>query len=330
MEEEPDQALSERIETFHVVHRRVPLRGASYPLYVWGAVAAYRRLLANGFRPDVIHAHVYGAGVPAALIAARSRIPFVLTEHFSGVAQRSLSRVEARKARYAYTHAARVLPVSRFLQEAIADYCVDASFDVVPNAVDTSLFFPADTASRSDRAVHRLLFVGNLEPHEYKGFPTLLQSLARLQNRRKTWRLEVVGDGPERLRYEESAGDLGLQGLLTFHGAKSKATVAQMMREADLLVLPSRAETFGSAVAEALVSGVPVVATTVGGIPELVQDSNGRLVSPGDPTALADALDTTLERLDSFDRSAISAAARDRFGLEAVGARLSEIYGAVL
>ena len=78
------------------------------------------------------------------MVARRNGIPLVVTEHFSGLAQRSLSRVEVRKARYAYTHAARVLPVSRFLQEAIRAYGIDVPFEVVPNAVDTSVFFPAE------------------------------------------------------------------------------------------------------------------------------------------------------------------------------------------
>ena len=84
MEEELDPSLSEGIEAHHVFHRQPPVRGAAYALYLWSAMGAYRRLRENGFRPDVIHAHVYGAGVPAALVAGRSGIPFLLTEQFTG------------------------------------------------------------------------------------------------------------------------------------------------------------------------------------------------------------------------------------------------------
>jgi glycosyltransferase involved in cell wall biosynthesis len=329
MQEEADQALSEGIEAFHVVHRRVPLRGASYPLYLWAAVAAYRRLLAKGFRPDIIHAHVYGAGVPAALIATRSRLPFVLTEHFSGIAQRSLSRTEIRKARYAYKRAARLLPVSRFLREAIRSYGVEGAFEVVPNAVDTSFFYPRDAERSKTAGPCRMLFVGNLEPSHEKGFPTLVEALAKLHPLRQTWHLDVIGDGAARAGYEVSAAARGLDERMTFHGSQPKTAVAELMRTADLLVLPSRVETFGAVVAEALACGVPVVATATGGIPEVLQESDGRLVPPDDPAALADAVHDTLEHLDRFDPRAISAAARDRYSLEAVGDRLSEIYEAV-
>jgi glycosyltransferase involved in cell wall biosynthesis len=329
MEEEIDPVLSEGIETHHVFHRRMGVRGVSYPLYLWSAAAAYRRLRSGGFRPDVIHAHVYGAGVPAALVARRSRIPFVLTEHFSGVALRSLGRVESRKARYAYNRASRILPVSRFLQEAIASYGIDRPFEVVPNVVDDSVFFPPDgTAPTGTR--RRLLFVGNLDPTHVKGFPTLLRALLILRERRRDWRLDVVGDGPERMLYERSATELGLDEHLAFRGSLPKDAVAQAMRDADLLVLPSRLETFGAVVAEALVSGLPVVSTSVGGITELLDLGSGRIVPPDEPVALAAALHSTLEDLHTFDREAIATAARDLYSVGVVGERLSRIYSSVL
>jgi glycosyltransferase involved in cell wall biosynthesis len=330
MEEELDPSLSEGIEAHHVFHRRSRVPGASYGLYLWSAIGAYRRLRANGFRPDVIHAHVYGAGVPAAVIGARSGVPVVLTEHFSGVAQRSLSRVEGRKARYAYNHAARVLPVSRFLEEAVRSYGVDASFEIVPNVVDASLFFPPDVECREAKAASRLLFVGSLEPQQYKGFPTLLRALEHLSGRRRDWQLDVIGDGPERSPYEAAAAALGLRDSVMFHGPQPKTVVAKMMRAADLLVQPSRMETFGTVIVEGLASGLPVVATMAGAIPELVDVYDGKLVPPDDPVALATALDETLEELDAFDRRAIADAARARYSAAAVGKQLSRIYDAVV
>lgn len=326
--EELDPVLSEKIETYHVIHRRLGVRGASYPLYLASAVAACRRLRDGGFRPDLIHAHVYGAAVPGAVVASWSRIPLVITEHFSGIAQRSIGYAEVRKARFAYERASRILPVSRFLEEAIRSYGVDRPFEVVPNAVDTSVFFPRNEETRAE--AKRLLFVGNLEPMQLKGFPTLLNALARLQRRRRDWQLDVIGGGPERIRHEESAIALGLGEHVTFHGSRPKPVIAQRMRDADVLVLPSVMETFGAVLAEALVSGLPVVSTTVGGIPELVDERSGRLVPPDDPVALAAALDGTLESLDTFDREAIAVAARDRYSVEVVGEQLGRIYHSVL
>lgn len=330
MEEELDPSLSEGIEAHHVFHRQSPVPGTSYALYLWSASGAFRRLGENGFRPDVIHAHVYGAGVPAAVVAGRSGIPFVLTEQFTGFPRRTLSSLEVRKARYAYNRAARALPVSRHLQEAIRSYGIDVPFEVVPNVVDTSLFFPPDGERRADGGTRRLLFVGNLESSQHKGFPTLLQALTRLRERSDEWRLDVVGDGPERVAYEKSAAELGLRDQVTFHGSQPKPVIARMMRAADLFVLPSRFDNLPCVVVEALASGLPVVSTTVGGIPELVDDESGRLVPPDDPSALADALEYMLGALETFDRRAIGEAARDRYSLEVVGEQLSGIYEASL
>lgn len=322
--------MSERIEAHHVFHRRSRVPGASYALYLWSAIGAYRRLRANGFRPDVIHAHVYGAGVPAAAIGARSGAPVVLTEQFTGFPRRSLSRVEALKARYAYKRAARALPVSRHLRAAIRSYGIDTTFEVVPNVVDTSLFFPPDTERREDGVARRLLFVGNLEPLQHKGFPTLLRALVHLRERSRNWRLDVIGDGPERAAYAASATELGLQDHVAFHGSQPKPVIAQMMRAADLFVLPSRFDNLPCVVVEALASGLPVVSTTVGGIPELVDNRNGRLVPPDDPASLTDCLHEMLENLEMFDRRSISAAAREHYSYQVVGEQLSRIYEAVL
>jgi glycosyltransferase involved in cell wall biosynthesis len=330
MEEELDSSLSEGIEAHHVFHRQPPVRGASYGLYLWSAIGAYRRLRENGFRPDVIHAHVYGAGVPAAVVAGRSGIPFLLTEQFTGFPRRTLSGLEVRKARFAYNRTARALPVSRHLREAIRSYGIDVPFEVVPNVVDTSLFFPPETGRTGEGATRRLLFVGNLEPSQHKGFPTLLQALTRLREGMLDWQLDVVGDGPERLPYEKSVAELGLREQVTFHGSQPKSVIAEMMRAADLFVLPSRFDNLPCVVVEALASGLPVVSTTVGGIPELVDDERGRLVPPDDPPALADALQYMLENLEAFDRRAIGDAARDSYSLEVVGEQLSGIYDSVL
>jgi glycosyltransferase involved in cell wall biosynthesis len=328
MEEELDPELREGIPAYHVFHRLLRLRGASYPLYLCSAIKAFRRLRADGFEPDVIHAHIYDAGVPAVMIGKRNGIPVVVTEQFTGFPRRTLSRAAARKARYAYRNADRALPVSMHLQRAIEAYGIEAKFEIVPNVVDTSLFFTAPrTAKKNDEK--RMIFVGNLEPSQHKGYPTLLKALTLLGRRRSDWRLDVIGEGPERLEYQRRTEAAGLPGPVVFHGAKPKREISEMMRGSDLFVLPSRFDNLPCVVVEALASGLPVVSTTVGGIPEMVYDDAGILVPPDDPSALADALDSVLSNLNSYDRDAIAGAARGRYSLEAVGAQLQGIYDSV-
>lgn len=328
MEKELDPELSEGIPAYHVHHRAMRLRGMSYPLYLWSVLKAFRRLRAEGFEPDVIHAHVYDAGVPAVMIGKRNGIPVVITEQFTGFPRRTLNRAAVRKARYAYRNADRALPVSKHLQRAIEAYGIEAKFEIVPNVADTTMFFTAKrTLKKNDEK--RMIFVGNLEPSQHKGYPTLLEALTLLGKRRSDWRLDVIGEGPERLEYQRRTEAAGLSGLVVFHGTKPKREISEMMRGSDLFVLPSRFDNLPCVVVEALASGLPVVSTTVGGIPEMVRDGAGILVPPDDPSALADALDSVLSNLNSYDRDAIAADARSRYSLEAVGAQLQGIYDSV-
>ncbi len=142
----------------------------------------------------------------------------------------------------------------------------------------------------------RLLFVGLLD--EVKGVQVLLRAFARVHAAHPGARLDIVGDGPRRGEYEALASELGVAAAVRFHGALTRDAIAPMMREADLLVLPSRTETFGIVVVEALACGLPVVATRVGALPELVDSAAGVLVDPADPVALADGIAAALAGLN--------------------------------
>jgi glycosyltransferase involved in cell wall biosynthesis len=106
------------------------------------------------FRPDIVHAHVYSAGRPAALIAGWRRIPLVLTEHNSAFPRRLLTPRQVRMARRALSSAALVMPVSRALQRGIEDYGIRASFQIVPNVVDSSVFHPVDVDDATSVGAH--------------------------------------------------------------------------------------------------------------------------------------------------------------------------------
>jgi glycosyltransferase involved in cell wall biosynthesis len=131
--------------------------------------------------------------------------------------------------------------------------------------------------------------------HEHKGQDVLLRAFKELGDFHSGLELDLVGDGPFRGELEALASELGIRERVNFRGRVSRETALEFMRGARAVCLPSRRETFGLVVAEAMLLGVPVVATTVGGIPEIVRhEIDGLLVPPDDPRRLGEALQRVL------------------------------------
>ncbi len=319
---EEDPKWTNGIPTYRLYYRGLPWFGDRGAISLtWSAFWGMRRLIQQIGRPDVIHAHVCTGGLPAVMIGKLYGIPTVISEHWTAFPKRSLSMFQRVRAKIAFGLCDLVLPVSQALKRAIENYGMHPAFRVVPNTVNTELFAPTERRERRD-SCFRLLFVGGLVDN--KGLPWLFEALTQLQG--WDWRLDVVGDGPNRSCCERLVARLGLASKVVFHGARSKEQVADYFHNADLFVLPSLVETFSVVTIEAMVCGVPALVTRSGGPEELVSEETGMVVPPRDATALAAALDTMLERLETYDRQAIAASARERFGYEAVGAALTDAY----
>jgi len=316
------EMVEEGIRTLRISYFPSPLRPLNYLFYLWGILRISSRLLHTGFKPEVIHAHIFSAGVPAVILGRLCGIPVVITEHWHGFPQKKLNLMETLTAKMAMNHAHWILPVSRCLQKGIEAYGIKGRFEIVPNIVDTALFYPAGKEQKHNNQ-KKLLFVGSLSP--IKGLPFLFQALAKLQKVEHNWQLDIVGDGPGRREYEHLAATLGLTGKVTFYGLKCKLEVGEFMRRADLLILPSIWENLPCVIIEAMASGLPIISTCTGGIPEIVDQHIGVLVPPCDPDKLSEALLGMIESLGRFDHAAISKKA-DRYRPEAVGRLIHSVY----
>ena len=136
----------------------------------------------------------------------------MISEHASDFVRRRLPPWQVPKARFAFSRAARVLPVSATLQGAIERYGIRARFTVVPNVVDTETFTLPESPRPAD-GIRRLLAVGSLTP--IKGYDRLLRALALLRHTRDDWRLSVAGEGPEHEALAALTGELGLADRVT-------------------------------------------------------------------------------------------------------------------
>ncbi|MFN8668503.1 MAG: glycosyltransferase [Gemmatimonadaceae bacterium] len=239
---------------------------------------------ADAARPEVVHVHGSRLGQWWVLQWATARgIPTVYTEHVTldewGGPRDAASVAVVRE------HAGVIACVSERSRDSLhATLGDDVPVAVVRHVVEDA--GPVRTPA-CDGPLH-LLCAARLKP--YKGIDVLLHAVARARGAGADLQLTIAGDGPERQRLGELAYALGLRDI-HFMGAVAPAWVSTLMRDADVVVLPSRGEGLPVALVEAMACGRAVVATRSGGNAEVVRDGEtGLLVDPERPDQLADAL----------------------------------------
>jgi glycosyltransferase involved in cell wall biosynthesis len=315
----PAQEWHEGIALSHPRYLAVPgLHWLSGLTYFLGVRRTLRELRARrGW--FVLHAHcAYPDAVGAALAARSAGVPLVVTVHGSDINVSAGQALLRPQIRWALRTAARVVAVSRALHErvaALAGLPAERLACIPCSGYSPELFRPLPAGARAAlrerlgmAAGERVaVFVGHLFP--VKAVDVLLRAWAlraRACAPGATGRLVLIGEGSERERLERLAREEGIASIVSFAGPLPQRVVADWIAAADLLCLSSHSEGSPNVVVEALASGVPVVATRVGGVPDLVGDGvNGLLVPPADPAALARAIDAALTR--AWDPAAIAA-----------------------
>jgi glycosyltransferase involved in cell wall biosynthesis len=227
-------------------------------------------------------------GLPGAALAS---VPVRIGSRRGLIEAPALQRVQ----RIAYTTAHRVVANSQAAEKRLRFEGVPPhKIEVIHNGVDPAAFAPREYSQRP----RRIAIVACLR--EEKRIDVLIAAAPRVLARYPDAEFWVVGDGTCRDQLMSLARTAGVFPRFRFFGHRED--VPALLAEADLFVLPSRSEAFPNAVTEAMAAGLPVVATDVGGIPELVVDGlTGRLVPPGDAVALGRAL---LDMLDEPTRAA--------------------------
>jgi len=305
--------------------------------------ATVRLLGASGYRPrdilraarllkeiaaDIVHSHGHFAGVLGRGAAWWSGIPVAV--HHLHTIDTTLRKKHLRLERFLARLSERVLCCSAAVEtHATHDLQIPGRLlTVVPNGID-----PPPRASREDAlellgrpAAPIVGCVGGLAPH--KGQAVLLRAIGRLPGGGPGPTLVFVGEGPDRPGLEAEASVLGGGARILFTGERADAR--HLLPAFDVAVVPSiEREGFGLAALEAMDAGVPVVASRVGGLPEVVQDGRtGLLVPPGDPAALAAAIARLLARPQ--ERGELGAEGRrrveSRFRAAPMARRIEEVY----
>ncbi len=303
--------------------------GALCLLARYTSLAARTKIAALFHRDfDVIVAHfLYPTAWLARIASMLSGRPYVVVAHGLDVASVQRRGLLARMSLAATRRASLVVVVSRALETHVRselDLPESVPTVVINMGVDRVVFNPAaDDGARSSLGwadgERVALFAGNLI--ERKGVDVLVDAFARLRAEGTCDRLVIAGAGPQRDPLGERASVLGVSQAVEFEGPVEAGRLAHLMAAVDVFVLPSRAEPLGVVLLEAMACGTPVVASRVGGIPEIVGDRCGVLVEPDDAEALAAGIATVLSRgKEQYSDACLEAAAAN--DLNANAARL--------
>ncbi len=283
------------------------------------------------YRIQIIHTNSYVPGNYARLAAALLRVP-VIIDHWHGFTRFN------RKRRCICRWLGRVTDLSLTVSRGVRDYLIaqcaldPAKLRVVPNGVDLARLRPRRPRTEVRRELGlasepRVVGLVARLDHWGKGHKEFFTALSTLKDRYPIEAL-IIGGGRREGEMRQLAAEMGLAGRVYFLGPRDD--VPDLLAALDIFVLPSHSEGVSLALLEAMAAGLPVIATAVGGLPEVVTDGeNGLLIPPQDPEALAQALARLLADPDLAKKLGESARRHvvANFSLERLGREINEIYG---
>ncbi len=278
--------------------------------------------------PKLLHAYiVIRGGVAAWILSKKWKVPFVLTENWTIYYPEDPGYVKKRNFLFGLTvkevfkNVKRFLPVSNDLKKQVEQLFGAVPAIIIPNVVDTDLFFYKELPARNEpfRFIHVSTMTYQKNPQG------LLSAFSLFHEAHPNTCLWMVGPYPEEvLIYAQS---LGLdKNAVDFAGAVKYEQVASCLQQSQVLVLFSRYENLPCVILEALCCGVPVISTNVGGIAEVIDDSNGIIVTNKHEEQLQKALKKLYNDYIQFDRKKIAEIAAKRFNYRTVGNEINEVY----
>jgi N-acetyl-alpha-D-glucosaminyl L-malate synthase BshA len=315
---------------------------ARYPLFEYApydlALAAmmHEVTLAQGL--DLLHVHyaiphATSAWIAQQMLVGTRDLRFITTLHGTDITLVGQDRTFGEITRFSIARSSGLTAVSDYLrQETVRHFGVPGdAIQVIPNFVDPTIYnresYPCYRSKLLQPGEKMLMHISNFRP--VKRVRDVVRIFHRVQASIPA-RLVFIGDGPERSEAAEEAASLGVADRVVFLGKLN--SVAELLACADLFVLPSESESFGLVALEAMASGVPVVATDVGGLPEVVDPAAGFLGRPGDVETMASAAIDLLAdpaRWAQVSKSA-RAVAVERFGVDRVVPAYEKYYEKVM
>ncbi len=267
--------------------------------------------------PDIIHAHTYLGGWVAMEIKRLLDIPYVITEHSTQVLENRLSKTHHNIANQSYRHADAMVAVGQALAKVIqTKHGVDAQ--VIPNFINVNLFNIAKDKDGLTEEL-QLIAIGDLIPR--KNFDNLIKACESLTLK---YHLSIVGSGPEKARLVEQAKSANVS--VTFFGQRSQEEISELLKKSHLLVHPSKSETFGIILIEAMATGIPVISFNNGGAEDIITHQSGILLRDIGVAALTRTIETVGNNYANYSPADIRQVVLDRFSPSAIASQLIQLY----
>ncbi len=236
--------------------------------------------------PDIVHAQSLSIAIPALISKKVLRIPYAVWGQGSDVYLPD--RITNLTSKTIIKNADTTIALTRDMKRAMQTIC-DREISVIPNGIELKEYMPSPPVVMREGPDKRILFVGRLHP--VKGVRYLLQAMQLVHEEMPDAKLILVGDGKERENLESLTDHLGIRECVEFAGKIPHERIQDYLYHADIFVLPSLSESFGIVNLEAMACGLPIVATRVGGLPDIIDEGiNGYLVEAKKPDEIADRI----------------------------------------
>lgn len=288
--------------------------------------------------PDIIHAHsALLGGALASKLKTVFDIPFVITEHSTEFARSKLSNTDKLLAKEVFSASNLNIVVSPQLGELLKDKIeIDFEYKWIPNLV-SNIFERKDLDSEATRnykikkhcSHKKFRFLNVALMDRKKQQAKLIQAFSQAFKDEKV-ELRIIGDGPLLNYLEDLVRKFKLQDRVHFLGRQTREAVLEEMLTADAFVLPSRYETFGIVLIEALACGTPVIASRCGGPECIVREKDGLLVDRDSIQELSEAMKTIRDNINNYDPIGLREDCLARFGSKAVTQQIIKAYEEVL
>lgn len=275
------------------------------------------------------HIHMLGRTGRVALYLKRKwKLPYVVSEHFSGYfPERNEYHGIIRKwlDRKICKNAASVITVSQRQQEAMQRHGLTGHYTCIPNVVDTDVFYIAD----NNRPRRQFVVVAD-QDDRVKNISGIINAFHSLASANSDIQLRIIGGGVDLLRLKQYAKGKTYGAQVHFEGAQSQHFIVEELNKSLGLILFSHFENAPCVIPEANACGVPVIASNVGGVSELINEKRGILVRPKDEKALSEAMERLFNDQEQWDRKAIRQYVVDHYSNQVIGNQLNKLYDNVL